>query len=364
MSTYPEQLKRLTRQYNDAILALKDSYQIEKSQRGGWLSMAILQENYSEKYEMLAREYRQRVKQMDRDYAAANPGWHKRRIVLAWVFVIGLILMAGGCAYQMPMQEDGPEAQAVDSDEATYWNAENIPIPHLQDATQYVSNPDQVLTQSTVNRMNGTLQRLDSELGIESVVIVVNYIENDDPFRFAQDVGNKYGVGRQDRGLMIVVGYQDHSINISPGRSLEGDLTDVECHRLEQEYVIPAMRADQPDSAMIYLTEAIYALMQHKGMPEMSEQTSASDALEDEIARIMGIYLLIAVGWCGLFVYLNGRYHWLALVGSSLIANPFVSSQHVFFGGGGGGGFGGGGGGGGGSFGGGSFGGGGATSRW
>ena len=73
--------------------------------------------------------------------------------------------------------------------------------------------------------MNITLKRLDTEFGIESVVIIVNHIENDDPFRFAQDVGNKYGVGRNDRGLMVVVGYLDHSINMSPGRSLEGDLT-------------------------------------------------------------------------------------------------------------------------------------------
>ena len=52
--------------------------------------------------------------------------------------------------------------------ENTYWNAENIPIPYLQDATQYVSNPDSVLTQGAVDKMNVTLKRLEDEMGIQS----------------------------------------------------------------------------------------------------------------------------------------------------------------------------------------------------
>jgi uncharacterized membrane protein YgcG len=218
--------------------------------------------------------------------------------------------------------------------------------------------------------MNVVLQRLDSQLGIESVVIVVNHIENDDPFRMAQDVGNKYGVGRNDRGLVVVCGYQDHSINMSPGRSLEADLTDAECHRLQQQYVIPAMRADQPDSAMLYLTKAIYAVLQKKELPQMTSLMQDND--DDAFVGIFGLYMLFFVGWLILFSRLNRKYQWMGLVGAvPLLNNPFriyERAEDSFGGGGGFGGFSGGGGGfsggGGGSFGGGSFGGGGATSRW
>ena len=253
---------------------------------------------------------------------------------------------------------------AADSQD-TYWNADNIPIPYLKDSTQYVSNPDRILAASSVDRINSTLQRLRLSLGVESVVIVVNHIENDDPFRMAQDVGNKYGVGRQDRGLVVVVGYGDHSINISPGRALEADLTDAECYRLQQQYVIPAMRKDMPDSAMIYLTEAIYSTLQKKQLPQMSLY-SASDAADDEMATTMGIYLLLFIAWCIFYLHLNRQYQWLAILGATtLLSNPFYRSSNSGFiiGGGGGGSFGGGGFSGG-SFGGGSFGGGGATSRW
>ncbi len=362
MSHYIDQIKKLTKQYNDAIRALEGSYQLEKSQLG-WLSSASgLRQQYSQRYEVLANEYQQKRQQLLHVEEINNPKWAKSRRIWSRILIVSFVLMMGSCMFQISsVDEAEPASQAMATDKTTYWNAENIPIPHLQDASQYVSNPDQVLSQTTVAHMNGTLQRLDSELGIESVVIVVNHIENDDPFRMAQDVGNKYGVGRNDRGLVIVVGYQDHSINISPGRSLEGDLTDVECHRLEQQYVIPAMRAQQPDSALLYLTDAIYAFIQKKALPQMSQLSSQSEKSDDEEAAIFGIYAALCIGWFILLLYKNQQYQWMNLVGASLLANPFVT--HVTYHGGG---FGGGGGGfgGGGSFGGGSFGGGGATSRW
>lgn len=367
MSTYADNVNQLTRQYNDAIRALENAFDMEAENSNiSRRRSSLLKRQYSKQYEALVREYQGKRRQLFNAYKQANPQWARRRTILGWVFIVGILAAMTCCIGQMPEDQSAPSALAQQTQE---WNADNIPMPHLQDASQYVSNPDNVLTSDAVNRMNTTLQLLDSELGIESVVIVVNHIENDDPFRMAQDVGNKYGVGKQDRGLVIVVGYQDHSINMSPGRALEADLTDAECHRLEQQYVVPAMRAEMPDSGMIYLTEAIYSTLKQKELPQMSNLTSASDELDDEAAGIMAVYFILLMGWCIFYLVLNRKYQWLGLLGAtSLLSNPFYESTSgggVFIGGGGGhSGFGGGGGFSGGSFGGGSFGGGGATSRW
>lgn len=381
MAEYINKIDILTRQYNDAITALEESYDMESSQQGllQKLTSSKLKRQYSEKYEELAQEYFGKRKTIFEEYKKANPQWTKTRKIWGRVFYIGIIFAMVCCSAAMPWSEEpsfAETSQAVSApQETTLWNAENIPIPFLQDSTQYVSNPDHVLTQQTVDHMNITLKRLDNELGVQSIVIVVNHIENDDPFRFAQDVGNKYGVGYGNKGLMVVVGYQDHSINISPGRALEADLTDAECHRLEQQYVVPAMRAEMPDSAMFYLTEALYSTLQKKQLPQMSNLLADADDDVDEGLVTMGITLLVIIAWCVFFLRKNRQYHWLGMAGAaSLLANPFYEETHSSSGGGfggfggGGGGFssGGGGGGsfGGGSFGGGSFGGGGATSRW
>ena len=375
MAEYINKIDILTRQYNDAITALEESYDMESSQQGllQKLTSSKLKRQYSEKYEELAQEYFGKRKTIFEEYKKANPQWTKTRKIWGRVFYIGIIFAMVCCSAAMPWSEEpsfAATSQAVsDPQETTLWNAENIPIPFLQDSTQYVSNPDHVLTQQTVDHMNITLKRLDNELGVQSVVIVVNHIENDDPFRFAQDVGNKYGVGYGNKGLMVVVGYQDHSINISPGRALEADLTDAECHRLEQQYVVPAMRAEMPDSAMFYLTEALYSTLQKKQLPQMSNLLADADDDVDEGLATMGITLLVIIAWCVFFLRKNRQYHWLGMAGAaSLLANPFYEETHSSSGGGFGGVGGGGGGfssgGGGGHFGGGSFGGGGATSRW
>ena len=370
MDSYTTRINQLTRQYNDAIRALENSYNMESTQGLGWnLSSSYLRRQYSKRYEALAREYRGKVGETLSVYKQTHPEWAKWRTRWERIFIVGIIVAVIGCIVALPADDSYSSSPTASGSSAavTYWNAENIPMPHLKDASQYVSNPDNVLSQQTVDIMNGKLQRLDSELNIESVVIVVNHIEGDDPFRMAQDVGNKYGVGRQDRGLVVVVGYEDHSINISPGRALEGDLTDAECYRLQQRYVIPAMRAEMPDSGMIYLTEAIYSTLQQKGLPDMPGLSSQDDDLDSEVAAVIGLWMLSMLAWGIVFLRLNRKYHWVALLGSvSLLANPFYVAESSGFSGGGFGGFGGGGsfGGGGGSFGGGSFGGGGATSRW
>ena len=376
MKNYLQQLTQLTSQYNDAIRALENAYDMEYSQRNFMQRMlsSSLKEQYSDKYNVLAQEYKQKRSLLFTAYKQSNPVWATWRKRWGILFYVGIMFLFVGCLGHLgTIAEESPDtapatSQAVSQTAETYWNANNIPIPYLQDSTQYVSNPDYVLQQQTVDRMNVTLKRLENELGIQSVFIVVNHIENDDPYRMAQDVGNKYGVGYQDRGLIVVVGYQDHSVNMSPGRSLEGDLTDAECHRLEQEYVVPAMRKDMPDSAMLYLAEAVYSTLQKKQMPVMSLKSQADDD-DSEFVIILGIWMLLFVAWCVFYLKLNDKYFWFAMSGATaLLANPFGGQETGSSGGfGGGGGFSGGGGGGGfsgGSFGGGSFGGGGATSRW
>jgi uncharacterized membrane protein YgcG len=375
MDEYKVSLDQLTRQYNQAIQALEDTFELEKGQVG---RVNKLREQYSGRYTRLVQEYRQKRKAIIKEYKQSHPEWTKARRMWGWLFVIGILTAMTCCTMALP---SSPESEAIvetvegttsalsgSAAEITYWNADNIPIPYLQDSTQYISNPDHVLSQQTVDNMNVTLQRLNIDLGVQSVVIVVNHIENDDPFRLAQDVGNKYGVGYGDRGLMVVCGYQDHSLNISPGRSLESDLTDVECHRLEQQYAVPFMKREQPDSAMYYLTEAIYSTLEKKQLP-IASSLMAEDAEDDEALVAVGLTTFFLTIWFIFFLNKNSKYHWLGLVGMvPLLANPFYvaprSSGSSGFGGFGGGGHSSGGGFSGGSFGGGSFGGGGATSRW
>ena len=180
--------------------------------------------------------------------------------ILFWM-VVGVCILS--CSSDMTMME------TVSTQDTKEWNASNIPIPYLKDRTQYVSNPDTVISQATVNSMNEILGRLESECRIQSIVVIVNHVEYADVFRVAQDLGNNYGVGNKEtnRGLVIVVAYKDRKYFIAPGMGLEADLTDAECSRLARSYLTPFMKADNPDGGMYELVNATYNLVKGKELP-------------------------------------------------------------------------------------------------
>ncbi len=357
-------LNQMVGNYNQRIKGLQQEYKSQRKQAATFFgrSTSSLRQHFSQRYDQLKHQYDQERNGYLSAWYQQHQRFSKIRKLWGWIIVLGLCASVFSCSYSLSSY-----LATQEKPKQTAWNADNIPIPHLTDGLRYVSNPDSVLSDNSVNIIDRQMRLLDTELGIESTIIIVNHIQNDDPFRMAQDVGNKYGVGRNDRGLMIVVGYEDHSVNISPGKSLEADLTDAECYQLEQLYVVPAMKVHQPDSAMIYLAEGIYAFMQNKEMPDMPEQYEPkSDDSEEE--GIFGRYLTLIGLWLFFAIFMESRFEWLGLYGTmALMSNPFVETPVYISSGGSGRGFGGGGFGGGGisgGFGGGSFGGGGATARW
>ena len=228
--------------------------------------------------------------------------------VLFWLG-IGLCILSCTC--------DLTSMEVVTTHETKEWNAKNIPIPYLKDRTQYVSNPDTVITQATVNSMNEILGKLESECGIQSIVVIVNHVENADVFRVAQDLGNNYGVGNKEtnRGLVIVVAFKDRKYFIAPGQGLEADLTDAECSRLARTYLTPFMKADNPDGGMFELVNATYSLLKGKELPaEPDANKLALGAKQNDEDWDFGAWIFtILIFWIGCYAGLNEKFRWILL---------------------------------------------------
>ena len=234
------------------------------------------------------------------------------------------------------------------------WSAENIEMVYLVDSTQYVCDPDHILTSEYKDSANYYLDKLHQELDVQSVFIIVNHIKNSDAFRMAIDVGNQQGVGYKDTntGLVIVIAVKDKQYFIAPGKGLEGYLPDIYCNRIAMNYIKPNMRAGNPDLAVSQTCQAIYKLLSEGELPPATSMVNEND--DDDLFVLIFIIIIVII----ILMMRNDK-------------------GNIFFNGGGGGGISGGGfsgggfsggsfGGGfsGGSFGGGSFGGGGAGGSW
>ena len=173
------------------------------------------------------------------------------------------------------------------------WNAQNVPIPFLQDSTQYVSDPDGLVGKAQKDSANFYLQKLKVECGVQNVLIIVGRVENQDAFRMAQDVGNKYGIGykKSRRGLVIVIAVEDHKYFIAPGSGLEGELTDVDCDDIARACIVKYMREDDPGEAVASVSRAIYNKVKsgRTGIESVDEGTVNG---EEDWALVIILFLL------------------------------------------------------------------------
>ncbi len=248
------------------------------------------------------------------------------------------------------------------------WSADNIDIVYLKDKTQYVCDPDNIISQADRDSANYYLGLLEKECGVQSVFVICNYVENQDCFRMAQDIGNNYGVGSKKtrRGLVTVVAVEDRKYFIAPGMGLEQDLTDVDCGDIGRHLIADNMKEGESGKAVYMTAKALY----QKVKTGSTGFESVDDPTGDEDLDFVTVFFLLII--FGPFIYSIIR--WILEQMGIVKPSPKSKSHRrgkddddwfppFIFGGGGG--FGSSGGGfSGGSFGGGSFGGGGAGGGW
>ena len=178
---------------------------------------------------------------------------------------------------------------------------------------------------------------------------------------YTTQLGNRWGIGKAGRnnGVLILAAINEHRMNISVGKGLEGALTDLTCGRIIRNEMAPAFREGNYYRGFDYALNAVAAATrgEYKGDgPKTS--FSGKGGIVTSIIIVLIILWLIRRSGGGGGTYMSRR-------GWGGFAGGFLTGSML---GGGGGGWGGGGDSGGsggfGGFGGGSFGGGGASGSW
>ena len=298
-------LAQIAKRYNKEIRELEAQFKEEKTALGlSGFKETKLGREYDERYGEKMMAFRTECKNYVKEWNNAHP--NAAHVQKTWKTGIGIglavIFMVFSFMFGLTIKPEPEVSPLMQKAESRTWNADQLPNVHIEDGSKYVINPDSILSEAVVDSMNLTLYRLDHELNIESAVVIVGHIEGDDPIPMVRGIYNRFGVGRDNRGLVIVVGYLDHSYFIAPGRNLEADLTDTETDMLAKKYLIPSMKAEKPDSGMLYLVNGTYALMAEKELPRMSALTSSADSNKEEdeganIMLILGLIVVLIGGW-------------------------------------------------------------------
>lgn len=183
---------------------------------------------------------------------------------------------------------------------AKTYSANNLPIPYLQDRTRHVVNPDGLLSAQATAQMDTALTRLENERGVQSLVVAVERVEGGDCYEFAMTLGNQLGVGsKQNTGLIILLSTADRCYYILTGEGLEGSLPDAICRRIENRWMVPALKAGDWDLAM---TGTVAAVQNHL----IGDQTLTAEKRSAQPGLLPVLFLVLFIG-VPILLYLSRR---------------------------------------------------------
>ena len=80
---------------------------------------------------------------------------------------------------------------------AQEYTVESVPNPITANAHHFVSNPDGILSESTVNTLNAKLDSLSLNNGAQVAVVVLNSIGFDVIDNFAWSLFDKWRIGKE-----------------------------------------------------------------------------------------------------------------------------------------------------------------------
>lgn len=121
-----------------------------------------------------------------------------------------------------------------------YYTPAEVPNVHVADRTQYVSNPDGILSLSAVDSLNAMLGTVWSRTSAEPVVVAIADMAPEyDVNSFATELFEIWEIGKKDKdnGLLILLVTERRKMAIRTGYGLEGLLPDGVCGRIRDRAI-------------------------------------------------------------------------------------------------------------------------------
>ena len=169
----------------------------------------------------------------------------------------------------------------------------------------YVSDPDSVLRPATVQLLNAQLRTLDQSGRAHIDVAVARSIGEAVPKTTATALFDRWKIGdkAKDNGLLLLVVLDQHRVEFETGYGLEADLPDVICFRIQQQVMLPLLKANRYDEAITNGVGALVARLAGAGSPATPDSVLAAlsnQALEAEAAAPSSATLTPHARWVGM----------------------------------------------------------------
>lgn len=118
----------------------------------------------------------------------------------------------------------------------------------------------------TMNQLDQALRNLWHQTGTQIAVLTVETLEglSIEEATIKTVEAWKLGSAKQDRGLLLMVAKKERSMRIEVGQGLEGQLTDVDSHRIIDTIMVPLFRKGNVDAGIVMGLNAVVNFVEPK----------------------------------------------------------------------------------------------------
>lgn len=175
-----------------------------------------------------------------------------------------------------------------------YKSVDDVPNVRLTDVRRYVSDPTSILSPAATDTIDAILGRLEKSTGIETAVVMLPSIGENDIFDFSTSLFRKWGIGKKksNNGLLILFVMDQHKVRFSTGYGIEGTMTDAMSKRIQTQYMVPAFKQSDWNKGMVDGVRAAAKVLDGSMEPEAADSDTDTSDLLFSIGIIIGVILL------------------------------------------------------------------------
>ena len=175
-----------------------------------------------------------------------------------------------------------------------YKSVDDVPNVRLTDVRRYVTDPSSILSPAATDTIDAILGRLEKSTGIETAVVMLPSISENDIFDFSTSLFRKWGIGKKksNNGLLILFVMDQHKVRFATGYGIEGTMTDAMSKRIQMQYMVPAFKRSDWNKGMVDGVRAAAKVLDGSMEPEAADSDTDTSDILFSIGIIIGVILL------------------------------------------------------------------------
>lgn len=212
-----------------------------------------------------------------------------------------LALLFGGLLPFWAMGQNTPTVEATQAPQK-YYTIEQVPNVQLENAAQYVTDPQRILSVQERDSLNAISRQLRDSTTSQMAIVILPAIDldkYDDARDFANQLFNYWKLGEKgtDNGVLVLLltEPEQREITFEVGYGLEEYLPDGLCKHIQTELMIPEMKKGNYGSGLLIGAVEINKII--RGKSEFANDYIRKKDEEDSFMTKVMLFLLSIIGF-------------------------------------------------------------------